>query len=241
VCLSQDTPNKFLASSGDHVNEHVNEHKSHQELNISTIQESESLPFDPDGPIPPNFKFQMDLLDVLSKHQADLKLHDDIILVIKSHSNDQRLTFSANDLKTRYSLLKQLERNMDSAKMKPKDIVVNLAFGGQATVSIFDLEVMIFSLLNDSSLMQPKNLAQGYDVFTGKSIGRQDCYGEIHTGDAWEPACQLFCGDDIWNVPIALVLFGDKSHLDLHGSLSTLPIIFTLSCFNKESRNKAEF
>ena len=125
--------------------------------------------------------------------------------------------------------------------MKPKDVVVNLTFGGQATISIFDLEIMILSLLNDSSLMQPKNLAQGYDVFTGKSIGRQDCYGEIHTGDAWEPACQLFCGDDIWNVPIALVLFGDKSHLDLHGSLSTLPIIFTLSCFNKESRNKAEF
>jgi hypothetical protein len=78
-------------------------------------------------------------------------------------------------------------------------------------------------------------------LFTGKSIGRQDCYGEIHTGDAWEPACQLFCGDDVWNMPIALVLFGDKSHLDLHSSLSTLPIIFTLSCFNEESRNKAEF
>jgi len=76
------------------VNEHVNEHESHQELNRSTIQESVSLPFDPDGPIPLNFKFQLDLLDVLSKYQADLKLHDDIILVIKSHSNDQRLTFS---------------------------------------------------------------------------------------------------------------------------------------------------
>jgi hypothetical protein len=94
VCLNQDTPNKFLASSGDHVNEHVNEHESHQELNRSTIQESVSLPFDPDGPIPLNFKFQLDLLDVLSKHQADLKLHNDIISVIKSHSNDQRLTFS---------------------------------------------------------------------------------------------------------------------------------------------------
>jgi hypothetical protein len=43
------------------------------------------------------------------------------------------------------------------------------------------------------------------------------------------------------NMPIALVVFGDKSHLDLHGSLSTLPIIFTLSCFNHVSRNKEEF
>ncbi len=44
------------------------------------------------------------------------------------------------------------------------------------------------------------------------------------------------------NMPIALVIFGDKSHLDLHhGSLLTLPIIFTLSCFNQKSRIKEEF
>jgi hypothetical protein len=43
------------------------------------------------------------------------------------------------------------------------------------------------------------------------------------------------------NMPMRLVLFGDKSHLDMHGSLSTLPIIFTLSFFNQEARNKDEF
>jgi hypothetical protein len=42
-------------------------------------------------------------------------------------------------------------------------------------------------------------------------------------------------------MPIALVIFADKSHLDLQGSLSTLPIIFTLSCFIQESRNKDKF
>jgi hypothetical protein len=42
-------------------------------------------------------------------------------------------------------------------------------------------------------------------------------------------------------MPIALVIFADKSHLDLHGSLSTLQIVFTLSCFNQESRNKDKF
>jgi hypothetical protein len=57
-----------------------------------------------------------------------------------------------------------------------------------------------------------------------------------------KPARQLFCGNDnLINMPIALVIFADKLHLDLHGSLSTLPIIFTLSCFNQESRNKDKF
>ncbi len=92
--------------------------------------------------------------------------------------------------------------------------------------------------------MQPKNIAHGYDLFTGKCEGNNtdDRYGEIHTGDAWEPARQQFRGNDNpINMPIALVIFADKSHLDLHISLSTLPIIFTLSCFNQESRNKENF
>ncbi len=37
------------------------------------------------------------------------------------------------------------------------------------------------------------------------------------------------------------MIFADKSHLDLHCSLSTLQIIFTLPCFNQESRNKDKF
>jgi hypothetical protein len=132
---------------------------------------------------------------------------------------------------------------METSKLRPKDVVVDLTFGGQANVSIFDLETMIMSLLTDPTLMQPKNIAPGYDIFTGRSVGCQDGrYGKIHTGDAWEPARKHFCGNNHpMNMPIALVIFGDKSHLDLHGSLSTLPIIFTLTCFNQESRNKEEF
>jgi hypothetical protein len=133
---------------------------------------------------------------------------------------------------------------METSKLRPKDVVVDLTFGGQAAMSIFDLETMIMSLLTDLTLMQPMNIAPGYDIFTGRSVGHQedDRYGEINTGDPWEPAHKHFCGDHHpMNMPITLVIFGDKSHLDLHGSLLTLPIIFTLTCFKQESRNKEEF
>jgi hypothetical protein len=187
--------------------------------------------------MPRNTQFQLDLLNILSQHRTDLKVHDEMISVIKRHSNDQSFTFSSHNLKTRSSLLKDLKRNMDMSKLKHQDVDVNLTFGGQATISVFDLETMIMSLLTDPTLMQPKIIAHGYDLFTGKCEGNNtdDCYGEIHTGDAWEPAQQQFCGNgNPINMPIALVIFADKSHLDLHGSLFTLPIIFTLSCFNQE-------
>ena len=93
----------------------------------------------------------------------------------------------------------------------------------------------------DDRFMNPDNIADGYDLFTGKVNGPDNHYGEIHTGDAWIPARNHFCGEHPNNMPLALVIFGDKSHLDLHGSLSTLPLTFTLSCFNERSRNKSEF
>jgi hypothetical protein len=163
------------------------------------------------------------------------------ITVIKSHSNDQRLT--RNNLKPRSSLLKDTKKNMETAKLRPKDILVDLIFGGQATVSIFELETMIMSLLTDPTLMHPKNIAPGYNIFTGKSVGCQDGrYGKIHREDAWEPAHKRVCGDNNpMNMRIALVIFGEKSHFGLHGSLLTLPIIFTLTCFYQESRNKEDF
>jgi hypothetical protein len=51
---------------------------------------------------------------------------------------------------------------------------------------------MILSPVLDGNLMHSDNIAEGYDIFTGKGSQPDDVYGEIHTGDAWEPARQLF-------------------------------------------------
>jgi hypothetical protein len=67
---------------------------------------------------------------------------------------------------------------MDTSKLKPQDVDVNLTHGGQATISVFDLETMIMSLLTDPTLMQPKHIAHVYDLFTGKCEGNNtdNCY-----------------------------------------------------------------
>jgi hypothetical protein len=171
----------------------VTEHESYQAgiIDTSLIPSKQlELPFDLEAPMPCNTQFQLDLLNILSQHRTDLKVHDEIISVIKRHTNDQSLTFSSHNLKTRSSLLKYLEQNMDMPKLKPQDVDINLTFGGQATISVFDLETMIMSLLTDPTLMQPKNIAHSYDLFTGKCEGNNtdDPYVEIHTGDAWEYA-----------------------------------------------------
>jgi hypothetical protein len=42
-------------------------------------------------------------------------------------------------------------------------------------------------------------------------------------------------------MPIALVIFADKSHLDLHGSLSTLPIISHCHASIKNQETRTNF
>ncbi len=43
------------------------------------------------------------------------------------------------------------------------------------------------------------------------------------------------------DMPVGLIVFGDKSHTDLHGALSLTPIIFTLTLFNRAARNDSNF
>jgi hypothetical protein len=42
-------------------------------------------------------------------------------------------------------------------------------------------------------------------------------------------------------MPVRLIVFGDKSHTNLHGTLSLTPIIFTLTLFNQTASNNTGF
>jgi hypothetical protein len=108
--------------------------------------------------------------------------------------------------------------------------------GSSVTVLVFNTKQMIISLLTDKSLMTDMNFAEGYNVLTGEVDINNPCnskYREVYTGDAWLPARNRYCLlAERPTMPVALIVFGDKSHTDLHGTLSLTPIIFTLTLFN---------
>ncbi len=104
---------------------------------------------------------------------------------------------------------------------------------------------MIISLLTDPLLMTDSNCAEGYNVLKGEVVMNNPCnskYGKVHTGNAWLPARNRYCTVTKQpTMPVALIVFGDKSHTDLHGTLSLTPIIFTLTLFNQSARNNTRF
>ena len=137
--------------------------------------------------------------------------------------------------------MKDMERIMHSEHLRPKDVPVKLASGGVATVAVFPLEQMIIQLLTDENIMKPENIADGYNYLTGKATKPVSHYSEVHTGDAWDPACCHHCGDNPKHFPLALILYRDKSHYDSNGVLSFTPFSFTLTLFNQRARKRVKF
>ena len=100
-------------------------------------------------------------------------------------------------------------------------------------VAVFDLHAQILSIVHNTKLMQQQN----YNVFTGKPTTPITHFGEVHTGEVFEPARAKYCGDDPTNIPYPLILFYDKTFVDLHASLACSPFIMwpTFSSKNVET------
>ena len=80
--------------------------------------------------------------------------------------------------------------------MRPTEVNVELTDGTSTTITVFDLEAQIKSLLEDKGLMKPKNMTAGYNVLSGKSTEDVDLYGKVHMGNAWEPTQLHYCGNN---------------------------------------------
>ena len=191
-------------------------------------------------------KVQIILNDLINKYKAPLKLYDDIIEVINGYVISPNFDKHAR-LKSRKAFITSMEKTFNTSALMPQNQSVTLHDDSVATVPVFNAKEMILDLLSSEKCMHPSNIAEGYDIFTGNvddKVPSNERYGEVHTGDAWIKARDHYCHSstaELPVMPVALIVFGDKSHTDLHGALSLTPVIFTLTLFNRSSRNNADF
>jgi hypothetical protein len=66
-----------------------------------------------------------------------------------------------------------------------KQVKVVMYNRSMATIVVFDVEVMIVSLLSDPDLVKEGTLAGVVNMFTGKEPEPSSVYGRIHTIKAW--------------------------------------------------------
>jgi hypothetical protein len=185
-------------------------------------------------------QLQILLNDLLIKHKASLLLYDEICHLFKQYISSPNFDRFAK-FKSRRSLLTSTQKTLNSKALQPINGTVRLHNNSLVTVSVFDTKHMIISLLSDSSVMNEKNFAEGYNVLTGEVDNHpaNSKYGEVHTGDAWLNTKDRYCQNKTY-MPVGLIVFGDKSHTDLHGALSLTPIIFTLTLFYRATQNDSK-
>jgi hypothetical protein len=178
-------------------------------------------------------KFQILLNDLLIKHKASLLLYDEICQLFQQYISSPNFDRFAK-FKSRRSLLTSTQKTLNSKVLQPINGTVRLHDNTLVTVPVFDIKHMIISLLSDPSVINETNFAEGYNVLTGNvdNHSAKKKHGQVHTGDAWLPARDRYCQNKT-NMPVGLIVFGDKSHTDLHGALPLTPIICTLTLFNR--------
>ncbi len=209
----------------------------------ATLQYSPPLFLDIAPSLSSAYRLQVQLNTLFDKNKASLTMHDEIINLFNEYIESTEFNRKTT-LRHRKVFVAQTEKMFGIQGMHPTYGSVCLTDNTVATVPVFNAKTMILSLLHDPTLMRPENFAAGYDIFTGAELVGYDSnnnYGEVHTGDAWMPALSRYCGRKGDYMPVALIMFGDKSHTDLHGALSVEPVSFTLSLFNQSARNLPQF
>ena len=187
-------------------------------------------------------KLQIKLNHLINNHTGPLKLYNDIVNLFGKYMSSNNFNRYAQ-LKDHKSFIKATKSTYNVTHLQPKHKNVMLTDGLEVTVPVFDAKFMILDLITNPGTMNETNIAAGYDVFTGnvnETLPENQSYGEIPTGNQWFPARDQCCsnnGKTINEMPIAMIIFGDKSHTDLHGSLSLTPTTFTLSLFNRLARS----
>jgi hypothetical protein len=183
--------------------------------------------------------FQTHLLSTISSFRhVPMALYDRImevffIWVIRGNLDFNRSYFYTS----RNALMNNLKHIHNMQGFKSKLVPVKMQDGSTVGVVYFDVMEVAERMLHDKRLFRPENIAEGYDIWTGKGEP-SELYSEIHTGIKWEEARSHYIGKDRNKFPLSLVAFYDETHTDGKEACKCSPLFVTISWLNLETRKK---
>ena len=179
--------------------------------------------------------FEMDIFNFCHKIDAPLYAYDELMKILEKHDILGAITpggvnnrFSLqNNIKNKYPFLKNTEPIIKMATMDD---------GSEIEVVTFDFLSMLTSLLNDDSCMNddsltfPNDNPYSHPIETGNR-------NEFHTG-SWYRDCWKNRWKGTGDFVLGIIFFIDKTFTDVYGRLNLLPVQFTLTIFNHETRTR---
>ena len=192
----------------------------------------------PVGLMDEDTRISVKLLKILK--DKDLKLFDQIMEWKRECDASGHSFGVAEKLPTRSGVIKKLQKIYGHDGLSPKKKKVELPCTKEtADITLFPFQGMLLSLLTDPFVMQPENLSFSPDdpFLPPKAGGRDGHYDGIETGSISETAHRIFCTEPN-DILCELILFIDKTYLDVKGRHTLEPVMFTLGIFNRGFRNQ---
>ena len=152
----------------------------------------------------------------------------------KKHSSSSNMTLT--------SILDKAEHRVFgksiASKMKPISSNLICPSGRHVSVTSFDIDAIIYDLLNDDNLMQPQHLIfEDGDMNNPFDIKPQSYYSDIHTSEFYQQTLIDKKIDIKKDVLIPIQLYMDETTLDSYSHLQLHPLVMTLLIFNRKARN----
>ena len=187
---------------------------------------------------------EIDMLKILSDLNCPNSAYDRIINWAKFW-NSREIYFMNSSFYTFYKrdvVIRRLSKRYDMDEMKPKTTTVNISTDSnilrKISVTKFDFQQQVLSLLRDKDLMSPQNLVLDSEPGMIPNF-QKDKISEINHSDWYECAYNHFIeqyGPNPNRVICGIILAIDKTHTDSKGKLCLESVNFTLSIFNTETR-----
>ena len=177
---------------------------------------------------------EITILKFCEKINAPLYAYDELMTILSDCTITQN-TFD-HDFTRRSVLLKKMKQQYDMVDTEPIKRDIELENGQKITVMTCPFLPMLQSLLNDPRCVNDENLTFQNDNPHSIPI-ETGVRNELHSGqwyqDTWAQKCKSK-GDSL----LAIYLFIDKTFTDVYGRLNFEPVQFTLSMFNRKTRNQ---
>ena len=190
------------------------------------------------------------LLKIINKNGGSKEMFDDVLEFIFEWTKAHKSIFHVKSGMPKWSrqrLVEVLEEEFDFHDMKSKQNDVKLHDGRVATIPVIDVGPQIRDLLDDEVVRNHISKGVCRDTFrlkvdaTTHENDPKAILGEKHSGYLYQRAIDLHCpsGPNVDHRrirPLLLIFHIDKTHADLFGTLSGIPVQCSLAMLDSEGQ-----
>ena len=186
-----------------------------------------------------SLKVEIDLLMTLLDSGCPLNVFGKVFSWAQRSAQRQNFSFQDHQPRKREDVMSEIYLINDMVGLVPMAVPCEL-IGAPSPVEVIvhDVRQQIYSILTDQTCMKDENMIWKRSPFD-KPV-RRKTLDDIDDGVIYRQAHKEFVKVPKLHVPLGLLMFIDKTIIDMLGNNGLEPVLFTLGIFNRKFRNRRE-